>query len=48
MRERLPPYLVRAIDYVTGGYVPGEPAIVPDPEAEEFGVAGIEDAALEA
>lgn len=26
MRERLPAYLVRAIDYVTGGYVAGAPA----------------------
>lgn len=25
MRTRLPAYLVRAIDYVTGGYVPGRP-----------------------
>jgi putative ATP-dependent endonuclease of OLD family len=47
MRDRLPPYLVRAIDYVTGGYVPGAPAIAPEPEAEdeEIGVAGMEGAA---
>jgi putative ATP-dependent endonuclease of OLD family len=47
MRDRLPPYLVRAIDYVTGGYVPGAPAIAPKPEAddEEIGVAGMEGAA---
>lgn len=45
MRDRLPPYLVRAIDYVTGGYIPGEPAIAPEPEAEEIAVAGIDDAA---
>jgi len=32
---------VRAIDYVTGGYVPGAPVIAPEPEAEEeeIGVA---------
>lgn len=42
MRDRLPPYLVRAIDYVTGGYVPGAPATVAEPEAEndEVAVAG--------
>lgn len=34
MRDWLPPYLVRAIDYVTGGYIPGLPAVVADPEAE--------------
>ncbi|MEO7692110.1 MAG: ATP-binding protein [Sphingomonas sp.] len=47
MRDRLPPYLVRAIDYVTGGYVPGAPAIVPELEAEdeEIGGAGMEGAA---
>lgn len=47
MRDRLPPYLVRAIDYVTGGYVPGAPAIVPEPEVEdeETGGAGMEGAA---
>jgi putative ATP-dependent endonuclease of OLD family len=38
MRQRLPPYLVRAIDYVTGGYVPGQPALSADVEAE-FGQA---------
>jgi putative ATP-dependent endonuclease of OLD family len=38
MRERLPGYLVRAIDYVTGGYVPGAPAFPADPaDAEEEG-----------
>ncbi|QUT04505.1 hypothetical protein KFK14_15800 [Sphingobium phenoxybenzoativorans] len=45
MRDRLPPYLVRAIDYVTGGYVPGAPAIAADPEDEEVGVAGMHGAA---
>ena len=47
MRDRLPPYLVRAIDYVTGGYVPGAPAIAPKPEAEddESGGADMEGAA---
>lgn len=39
MRDRLPPYLVRAIDYVTGGYVPGSPATVAEPEAEDEEVA---------
>nr|WP_315225402.1 AAA family ATPase [uncultured Albidiferax sp.] len=42
MRDRLPPYLVRAIDYVTGGYVPGEPAIAPEPDAAEIGVAEVD------
>ncbi|WP_286869159.1 ATP-dependent nuclease [Sphingobium sp.] len=38
MRERLPAYLLRAIDYVTGGYVPGAPAFPANPaEAEEEG-----------
>lgn len=48
MRARLPPYLVRAIDYVTGGYVPGEPAIAAEPEAEvnDIEVAGIGDAVV--
>lgn len=47
MRERLPPYLVRAIDYVTGGYVAGAPAIPNDPadENEDVGVAGFAAAA---
>ena len=47
MRDRLPAYLVRAIDYVTGGYIPGAPAIAPKPEAEddESGSAGMEGAA---
>lgn len=33
MRGLLPPYLVRAIDYVTGGYVPGAPPF--EPEADD-------------
>ncbi|MGG7606628.1 ATP-dependent nuclease [Massilia sp. BKSP1R2A-1] len=41
MRERLPPYLVRAIDYVTGGYVPGAPPTAPDPEADDHDPAGV-------
>ena len=41
MRERLPRYLVRAIDYVTGAYVPGAPPIAPDPEAEDHDPAGV-------
>ena len=47
MRDWLPPYLVRAIDYVTGGYVPGAPATAPEPDAEgeEIGGAGMEGAA---
>ncbi|WP_191575467.1 hypothetical protein [Achromobacter insolitus] len=47
MRELLPPYLVRAIHYVTGGYVLGELAIVPDLDdgAEEVRVEGIDEAA---
>ncbi|MCP5304967.1 MAG: AAA family ATPase [Chromatiaceae bacterium] len=42
MRDRLPPYLVAAIDYVTGGYVPGAPAIATEQESEEdeTGAAG--------
>lgn len=49
MRERLPPYLVRAIDYVTGGYAPGAPAIPDNPadEGEEVGVPGFAGAAVE-
>ncbi|AUC11322.1 hypothetical protein BLX90_13245 [Rhizobium sp. Y9] len=49
MRNWLPPYLVRAIDYVTGGYVAGAPAIAPEPDsdAEKTEPAGI-DAAAEA
>lgn len=35
MRQRLPPYLVCAIDYVTGGYAPGAPAIPDDPADED-------------
>lgn len=34
MRDRLPRYLVSAIDYVTGSYVSGPPALVSDAEAE--------------
>ena len=47
MRDWLPPYLVRAIDYVTGGYVPGAPATGPEPDSEdeEIGAAGMEGAA---
>jgi putative ATP-dependent endonuclease of OLD family len=47
MRDRLPPYLVRAIDYVTGGYVPGAPAVAPETDAddEEIWGAGPEGAA---
>jgi putative ATP-dependent endonuclease of OLD family len=47
MRDWLPPYLLRAIDYVTGGYVPGAPAIVPEPEVEDEKIwgAGTEGAA---
>ena len=40
MRGRLPPYLVRAIDYVTGGYAQGAPAIAPEPEADDEDVEG--------
>ena len=48
MRALLPPYLVRAIDYVTGGYVPGAPGFAPnaddgageDGTGGELGVAG--------
>lgn len=49
MRDWLPPYLVRAIDYVTGGYVPGAPVTAPEPDAEheEIGAAGMEGAAEE-
>jgi putative ATP-dependent endonuclease of OLD family len=49
MRARLPRYLVGAIDYVTGGYVPGQPAVAPDPEGEaghgEVGIASLGGAA---
>nr|WP_283949797.1 AAA family ATPase [Limobrevibacterium gyesilva] len=50
MRDRLPPYLVRAIDYVTGGYAPGAPPVAEDldPEGSEVGVAGMDDAAAAA
>lgn len=34
MREWLPPYLVRAIDYVTGGYITGTPSVATDREVE--------------
>lgn len=49
MRDCLPPYLVRAIDYVTGGYIPGTPAIAPEPDAEgeAIGFAGVEGVAVE-
>lgn len=40
MRQALPPYLVRAIDYVTGGYVAGAPAVAPEEEVEEDESAG--------
>jgi putative ATP-dependent endonuclease of OLD family len=47
MRERLPPYLVRAIDYVTGGYIPGAPVITePEAEDEDIGVVGPDGAAV--
>lgn len=39
MRDRLPPYLVHAIDYVTGGYIPGAPAVAPEPDAEDAEIA---------
>lgn len=35
MRGLLPPYLVRAIDYVTGGYVPGLPPFEAEPDGGE-------------
>ncbi|WP_370193337.1 ATP-dependent nuclease [Aurantimonas coralicida] len=43
MRDRLPPYLVRAIDYVTGGYAPGAPPFpaLADEADEDLGVAGM-------
>lgn len=41
MRERFPPYLVRAIDYVTGGYVPGAPVIAAEPEVEDEDFGGV-------
>ena len=49
MGECLPPYLVRAIEYVTGGYAPGAPAIPDDTadEDEEVGVPGCTGAAVE-
>ena len=48
MRDRLPPYLVHAIDYVTGGYVPGAPVFAEEPEAQNEGIGGAatEDAAV--
>ncbi|MCH8684467.1 ATP-dependent nuclease [Pedomonas mirosovicensis] len=47
MRELLPPYLVRAIDYVTGGYIPGVPVIAePEAEDEDTGVVGSDGAAV--
>jgi putative ATP-dependent endonuclease of OLD family len=45
MRDQFPNYLVRAIDYVTGGYVPGQPAIAAYPEDEDVGVVGMDGAA---
>ncbi|MFT8989455.1 MAG: AAA family ATPase [Gluconobacter albidus] len=50
MRERLPSYLVRAIDYVTGGYEPGAPAFPNDQgknEEDEVEVPVFADAAVE-
>lgn len=35
MRAILPPYLVQAIDYVTGGYVPGAPAFAPENDGDD-------------
>jgi putative ATP-dependent endonuclease of OLD family len=35
MRAVLPPYLVRAIDFVTGDYVPGAPAVEPEVDASD-------------
>ncbi len=48
MRDRLPPYLVHAIDYVTGGYVPGAPVFAEELEAQNEGIGGAatEDAAV--
>lgn len=40
MRKRLPSYLVRAIDYVTGGYAPGAPAIPNDTGQDDVEVTG--------
>lgn len=40
MRDQLPPYLIRAIDYVTGRYAHGAPALAPEPDAEDQGVGG--------
>lgn len=40
MRDWLPPYLVHAIDYVTGGYVSGAPSVAPELEDEGFGPEG--------
>lgn len=43
MRGLLPPYLVRAVDYVTGGYVPGAPPFAPEvdeSEGDDVGVGG--------
>jgi len=47
MRESLPPYLVRAIDYVTGGYLPGKPEFAVEPEVEEVEIGGMDGAAAE-
>jgi len=35
MRAILPPYLIRAIEYVTGGYIPGAPPFEPEAEDRE-------------
>lgn len=43
MRGLLPPYLIRAIDYVTGGYVPGAPPFTPaadEGKGDDEGVGG--------
>ena len=50
MSECLPPYLVRAIEYVTGGYTLGAPTILDDSfdESEEVGVSGDASASADA
>jgi putative ATP-dependent endonuclease of OLD family len=57
MRGVLPPYLVRAIDYVTGGYVPGLVPFEPKPDdsveddgatSDEIAVAGWDHGVVEA
>lgn len=56
MRAVLPPYLIRAIDYVTGDYVPGAPPVEPEVDVDvdaadvdggEVGVAGSPDGVAE-